>query len=184
MNVFLKIIFFCFVSMLPFAFFSWQKYSIQRRNEILVVGVSCIGNPYASLNKQGNLEGFDIDLSHKIAQKLGKGIEFRDMPLELLRATLKTGDIDLIGFPLIMTPKELEQMDMIDIYGKPKAEITCVFWEYIPQIKKPYGEGIGIGLKKGNAAFYNQIKSIIYELKKSGEIKALLFIGLEKMSNN
>lgn len=220
----------------------------------LIVGIWVDGYPYAAINLQGELDGFNIDIAHKLAHKLGKKIIFKDMPIELLRATLKMGQVDVIGFSFTITKHNLETMDMIDIYGKPPAEITLIFWQKVPEyiktiidlkkqcllkplamradapwtealeehgitnimtlehrqdltlplkhnqafaivvgprhalaiqkqhpeikilkipLDKPWGEGVGLGIKKGNHELKEKLEKAVQELKEDGTIEAL-----------
>lgn len=236
-------------------FVLWRKWERQQRKESLVVGIVCAGYPYAAINIQGELDGFDIELAKEIAKKMGKKILFNDMPMEFLRSALKVASIDLIGSSLIMTQRNMQAMEMFDVYGKPKAELTCVFWQAIPQgvvtienlktyslnkpigamaesawidvlsehgitnimeieqyrelilplkygqassivvgprhalalqkqypeikilkvkLDKPWAEGVGIALKKGNRDLKEKLEKIIAEFKQDGTIKKLI----------
>ncbi len=233
-------------------FFVWRQSVPYKKSDELIVGVCSGGFPYASIDKDGSLAGFDIELSQKIAKRLGKKIIFKDMPYKLLLSVLKIEQIDFVSSSLIINHKNLQTMDMIDIYGAPKSELTFIFWKEIPEnikkiedlknvskpialraesvweevleehgiknlmsleqyhdlvlplkygqalaavvgpryarvlqkqypeikilkiaLKESWGEGVGLGVKKGNVELKEQLEKVVKELKADGTINAL-----------
>jgi len=254
MNNLTKILWVIFIVDLLLLLINWRTWNGRQKSDELVVGIFCAGHPYASVNLDGNLEGFDVELAHKFAQKLGKKIIFKDMQFDLLHSALKMEHINVIGFSFVMTKKKLQAMDMIDVYGKPKAEMTFIFWRQIPEniqtienlkkqslnkpiavkaetafadvleelgitnvmaleqyqdlvlpikygqalavavgpryalvlqkqypeikilkikLDKPWGEGVGLGVKKGNIELKEKLEKAVKELKEDGTIAAL-----------
>lgn len=255
MNKLLRFLTLSFIIFSALTFVLWRKWERQQRKESLVVGIFCSGYPYAYVNIQGDLDGFDIDLSREIASRVGKRLVFKDMPIEFLHSALKLNHVDCIGSSLIMTAKKMQRMDMIDIYGQPKAAMTFAFWKDIPvdihtiddlrrysdkkpiaaltesvwvdileengiknitsleqyqslvlpikygkalaialgprhalvlqkqfpevkilkvKLEKPWAEGVGIALKKGNSDLKEKLEKIVAELKQDGTVKKLI----------
>jgi len=78
--------------------------------DVIVVGTEATYPPYESRDPAGNLIGFDIDLMHIIADKLGKKVEWQDMAFDALIPTLVTKRIDAIIAGLSITAERAERV--------------------------------------------------------------------------
>jgi ABC-type amino acid transport substrate-binding protein len=107
--------------------------SNQNTNNELIVGVMSGYPPFAQLDTQGNLVGFDIDVATLIAEKLGKKLVIKDMNLAPLLISLQQNKIDLILSGLCITQEREERMEMIYYQGKPRTTYPLVFWNKIPE---------------------------------------------------
>lgn len=99
----------------------------------LIVGVMSGYPPYAQFDEGGNLIGFDIDVANKIAQKLNKELELKDMSLGALLTALQQNKVDLILSGLCITTERKKKLSMIYYQGKPTTTYPLVFWQKIPE---------------------------------------------------
>jgi ABC-type amino acid transport substrate-binding protein len=77
----------------------------------LLVGTDCDYAPYSSKDAEGNLTGFEIDLSTEIANRLGREVEFVCTPFASAIPSLTTHQFDVLFDTLSITPERLEQVD-------------------------------------------------------------------------
>ncbi len=111
-------------------FFSKTK----TNNSTLVVGMMSGWPPYMSINKQGNFEGFDVDVAKKLAKKLGKKLIIKDIGgLTPLFLSLNQNKIDLIFSGLDITKKRLKALDMVQYAGQEIKSFYLLFWNKIPE---------------------------------------------------
>ena len=78
--------------------------------DVFIVGTESTYPPYQSLNEQGELIGFDIDLMEIIAERLGKTIEWRDMAFDALIPSLMARRIDLIIAGMSITEERAQRV--------------------------------------------------------------------------
>jgi polar amino acid transport system substrate-binding protein len=111
----------------------WMNKSLQEMPEIisretdgeLRAGiVSDLGMPF-SLIKDGQLIGFDIELSKRFAKYLNKKYVPVDMPFGSLLASVSTNKIDLITSSLMITEERKKQIDFSDPYFNSGATIIA-----------------------------------------------------------
>jgi polar amino acid transport system substrate-binding protein len=75
----------------------------------LIVGTNAEYPPFTFI-QDGNIVGFDIDLINEVAKRLGKQIEFRDMPFTTLLPQLQLGTIQVIAAGMSPTPERAKQV--------------------------------------------------------------------------
>jgi len=83
--------------------------------DVLLVGTEMTYPPYQSRDPDGNPIGFDIDLMHIVADKLGKKVEWRDMDFDALIPTLIMKHIDVIIAGMSITAERAERV----LFSKP-----------------------------------------------------------------
>lgn len=76
---------------------------------ILRVGTAAEFPPFEFI-KDGELVGFDIDLIHAVAQKLGKKIIIKDMPFTTLIPQAQRGSLQILASGLTPTPERAEEL--------------------------------------------------------------------------
>jgi ABC-type amino acid transport substrate-binding protein len=76
---------------------------------VMKVGMCPEYPPFETINKDGDIEGFDADLAKAIAEEIGVKVEFVNTPYEGLIAGLTNGDFDIIMSG--MSPREADQAD-------------------------------------------------------------------------
>src|SRR5688572_6002780 len=62
----------------------------------LVLGTNAGYPPYESVNANGDVEGFDIDVANAIAKKLNRKLVVKDMSFDALILALKQDKFDII----------------------------------------------------------------------------------------
>ena len=76
--------------------------AIKKRGK-LVVGTSADWPPYEYV-EDGKIVGIDVDIARKIAERLGVGLEVRDMKFSALIESVKRGDVDIVIADMAITP--------------------------------------------------------------------------------
>lgn len=100
----------------------------------LVVGTTSGYAPFVSLNEQGKYEGFDIDFSEQLAQKLNKKLVIKDCgSMPSLMMALKQKKIDLLIWAVSITEERQKAFNMVYYQGPQTTEMPVVFWEKIPE---------------------------------------------------
>ncbi len=99
----------------------------------LIVGVMSGYEPFAMLNEQGELEGFDIDVARLLAETMGKQLVLQNMDLAPLLIALQQNKIDMIISGLCITEERCNKMTMIYYQGTPTTSNPLVFWQKIPK---------------------------------------------------
>ncbi len=79
--------------------------------DTLIAGTESTYPPYESRNEKGELIGFDIELVEIVAQKLGKKVEWVDMPFDSIIPSLMTGKIDLSAAGMSATEDRLKRVN-------------------------------------------------------------------------
>src|ERR1700687_6135739 len=75
----------------------YQSNSLCAHTNELIVGTAAGYAPFASINPQGDLEGFDIDIAHAVADRMSKNLVIKDLgSMASLFTALDQGTIDVI----------------------------------------------------------------------------------------
>lgn len=82
----------------------------------IVVGTSADYPPFESIDEDGNMVGFDIDLTNEIAKRLGIEAEIVDMPFDSLIASVQEGKIDVSIAAFNYTEERDKTVDFSDAY--------------------------------------------------------------------
>lgn len=83
---------------------------------VLTVGTMGTYQPYTFLNKEGELDGFDVDIAKEIAKGLDVEIEFVSQEFSGMIAGLQTGKFDMVASQMTITDERKEQMLFSDPY--------------------------------------------------------------------
>ncbi|WP_349371818.1 ABC transporter substrate-binding protein [Salinarimonas sp.] len=76
--------------------------------QTLQVGAYPANPPWEVKNERGEFEGFEVDLVHAIAEKMGREVEIQDLGFQALFAATSSGRIDLAISTITITPERLE----------------------------------------------------------------------------
>ena len=87
------------------------------QNNTLVVGTNAEFPPFTSI-ENGKIVGFDIDIASEVAARLGKKIEFKDMPFEALIPDVVLGHVDFVAAGMSYTEERAKKI----LYTKPYVE--------------------------------------------------------------
>lgn len=121
----------CFVGLL--GLFLAGCSSKQKKDNELVLGTCSGFPPYETINEQGDIVGFDIDVAQKIAKKLNKTLVIKDMSFDSLLISLQQGKIDIILAGLSITQARLAAIAMVHYHGEPLTSLPILFWNNIPE---------------------------------------------------
>ncbi|MCA9981039.1 MAG: transporter substrate-binding domain-containing protein, partial [Anaerolineales bacterium] len=88
---------------------------IQARGK-LIVGTSADYPPFASYNRDFQLDGLDIALIRELAAQLGLEVEIRDMAFDGLGGALQTGQIDVAIAAISRNPERETAADFSNVY--------------------------------------------------------------------
>ncbi|WP_201456739.1 transporter substrate-binding domain-containing protein [Chlamydia sp. 17-3921] len=83
------------------------------RNATWIVGTNATYPPYESIDKNGKVIGFDIDLAQALSKKLGKNLEVKEFAFDALILNLKQHRIDAILAGMSITPDRQKEIHMI-----------------------------------------------------------------------
>ncbi len=86
--------------------------------------VNDLGMPFGLVH-EGQLIGFDIELSYRFAAHLGRAYEPVPMPFGSLIASLSTGKIDMITASMFVTEEREKQIDFSDPYCESGVSIIA-----------------------------------------------------------
>lgn len=130
-----KIIIFLALSVLILSsIYFYKKFQpIQQDTKTFVIGTAAGYAPFASINAQGDYEGFDIDIANSLAQELDKQLVIKDLgSMAPLFIALEQGSIDAIIWGLSITQERLNKVAMIRYAGEQIISYPLIFWEKIP----------------------------------------------------
>ena len=90
----------------------------------LRVGVFTDRLPYAFLNREGRLTGFDVEMAHQLARDLGVTVDFVLLEDRAdLAPLLETGALDVVMTGVPVTPERASQM----LFSEPYLDETLAF---------------------------------------------------------
>lgn len=91
--------------------------------EPLRVALSGKYEPFSYYNAQGELAGFDVDVSREIASRLGRDVEIIATDWDSIIPGLKTGKYDAIIGSMAITPERAEEVNFSDPYYESGAQL-------------------------------------------------------------
>ena len=131
------------------------------RARVLRVGVAADVSPFASLDRQGERQGFDIELMDEIARRMSVEVTWVDLAYEPLRDAVRDGRLD-VAIGAIPYIKEWDlQVDFTQPYydlGEPGPADPGLLFIILPQ---------------GEQALAERLNQIIAELESEGFIQQL-----------
>lgn len=91
----------------------------------LIVGTNAEFPPFCHI-KDGKIVGFDIDIIHEVAKRMGKRIEIKDMPFDALIPEIQLGSLHVIAAGMTATPDRSKKILFSQPYlsGDPLVIIT------------------------------------------------------------
>jgi arginine transport system substrate-binding protein len=123
-----------FIAMVGLFFYFKKDVLIQ--DSPIIVGMMSGWPPYMNINKQGEFEGFDVDIARELEKKINKKIEIIDLgSLESLLMALDKGKINILMSGLDITKRRKNLMDMAQYTTAKIDQCYLMFWGE-PPIKK------------------------------------------------
>ncbi len=83
---------------------------------VIVVGTSADYPPFESIDEDGNMVGFDIDLMNEIGKRMGVEVEIQDLPFDSLIASVQENKIDASIAAFNYSEERDEVVDFTDAY--------------------------------------------------------------------
>ncbi len=98
----------------------------------ITVGTSADYPPFESVDEDGNIVGFDIDIMNEIGKRLGVEVEIVDMGFDGLITAVQEGKIQAVIAAMAPTPERQEKVDFTmpyfygvqTILGAPNSDIV------------------------------------------------------------
>ncbi len=117
--------------------------------KVLTVATAAPYAPYETMNIDGELEGFDIDLGNAIAEKLGYELEWKNLDFDAALFEVQGGSVDMMMAGLSPSEERREVMDFSDIYySEDSANVVVTLketdYEDIDDLK-----GLVVGVQDG-----------------------------------
>ena len=84
--------------------------------KVLNVGMTADQPPMNTVNRSGNLMGFDVDLARALAAAMKVKLEIKVMPFGELMGALEKNEIDMIISGMAITPQRTEQVSFVGPY--------------------------------------------------------------------
>ncbi|MDO5058439.1 MAG: basic amino acid ABC transporter substrate-binding protein [Neisseria sp.] len=91
-------------------------------SKVYRVGMNAEFAPFEFLDKDNNVQGFDVDLLNAMAEAGGFKVEYKHQPWDSLFAALGNGDVDVLASAVTITKEREETM----AFTKPYFEVTQV----------------------------------------------------------
>lgn len=85
------------------------SFGLQASSSLLVVGTNAEFPPFSFIQDR-KIVGFDIDVVNEVAKRLGKDIQFRDMPFDALLPEVVLGHVDLVAAGMSYTAERAKRV--------------------------------------------------------------------------
>ena len=122
-NVLLKVLI-CFL-VFAFSLIFYDLFFVKNERNYFIAGMISGWAPFMITNREGNFEGFDIDVIKEVERISGKEIKIVDLgSLSALLHALNQGSIDFAVSGLDITKKRKESFEMVNYTGK-KIDHAC-----------------------------------------------------------
>jgi arginine/lysine/histidine transporter system substrate-binding protein len=97
--------------------------------KVLVMGTSADFPPFEYIDtaKSEEIIGFDVDIIHALADKLGYEVEIKDMDFSGLIAALQAGKVDFVMSGMAPTEERKQNVDFTDSYYR--SDLVLLFEE-------------------------------------------------------
>lgn len=112
----------------------------------LVMGTSADFPPFESFTTEGEFEGFDIDLAHKIAEELGYELEIKDMKFDGLVGSLQADRVDMVMAGMSATDERKENVDFSTEYHHSGEMFVTANDSEVKSLEDLEGKVVGVQL--------------------------------------
>ena len=112
---------------------------------VLKIGTSG-DNPPFEYFENGELVGFDIDFGKALAHKMGKQVQFIDMPFDSLIASLHAKKVDLVLSAISPTPEREKAVDFSEDYHRSSNVLITAGLTTVDSVAKLSGQVVGVQL--------------------------------------
>lgn len=156
---------------------------VPEKGELLKIGVSATREPFCFIDSKKEVTGHDGELARRVAAKLNRPIEFKDMKFSALIAALQSGKIDLIITGMTATDERRKSVDFTRSYfqnsqriivkksieANPESKKQSVKLKLVDDIKDKR-LGVLLGSVHDTYALKNFPKSTIMQYKSPSEL--------------
>jgi polar amino acid transport system substrate-binding protein len=84
--------------------------------KVLNVGMTADQPPMNTVNRNGNVMGFDVDVARALAKAMRVKLDIKIMPFSQLMEALEKDEIDMIISGMAITPERTEQVSFVGPY--------------------------------------------------------------------
>jgi ABC-type amino acid transport substrate-binding protein len=111
-------------------------------SDTLIVGTNAEFPPFSFI-ENNTIVGFDIDIMKEVAQRMGKNIEWKDMPFDALIPEIQLGNIHMIAAGMTPTPERAQRVLFTTPYigGNPLVIISLAI-NPISSVTDLYGKDV------------------------------------------
>lgn len=102
--------------------------------------------PFESRDKEGNFEGFDIDLANIIADELGYKLDIQDQNFDGLIGSLQSGRVDMVLAGMSATDKRKQNVDFSKEYHRSGEMFLSVKDKKAESLEGLKGKTVGVQL--------------------------------------
>ena len=121
--------------------------------DTLIVGLEAGFAPYEYVGDNGKIVGIDIDICNKIAEKMGKKLEIKEIDFDGALLAVQSGKVDMVASGVSVTKDREKQMDFSEKYVD-STEVVVVNVKD-PSVKEPTWEALNgkiVAVQQGNIA--------------------------------
>ena len=162
------------LKMLAAAFALTLSGAVQAEAADWTVGAN-IGNvPWEFQDAQGNMVGFEIDLVNEVAKRLGKTVEFQNIPFNGLFPAVSSNRIQIAISSITITKKRLETYTFAQPYYDSDQSLSSRTDSGVNKLEDVAGKTIGVDTGSTGA---------MYTTEHQGELKIATISNYEGLSN-
>ncbi|WP_042220442.1 ABC transporter substrate-binding protein [Oceanobacillus manasiensis] len=117
-----------------------------QKDKVLKMATSADFPPFESRDKEGNFEGFDIDLANLVAEELGYELKIEDMKFDGLIGALQADRVDMVMSGMSSTDERKENVDFSNPYHHSGEMFVTPSDSAIENLEDLEGKTIGVQL--------------------------------------
>lgn len=160
-----KILFLCMI----FILISCSNSKNETTSEKIIIATQGQHPLFSQIDKDGNLEGYDIDVWEEIGRRLNKNIEWHQLALEGCFGMLDSGKADTIANQISITPTRMKKYYFTEPYFlSPYKFCVAGTNNNVNKFEDMFGKKLGLSI--GSAAHEN-----IKRLDPQGKIEIVSF---------
>jgi ABC-type amino acid transport substrate-binding protein len=134
------------------------------------VGTSADAPPFESLDDQGHMTGFDIDLVNEIGKRMGVAVEFHNMSYEELIPAVQEGEIDIAIAALNAKDGQNQNIGYTDAYINLEEGTAAVQLTNRPSLN---GGQLAIAVPGGAVELIKALNKTLADMSADGFIEDL-----------
>ena len=114
----------------------------------ITVGANVGNVPWEFQNAEGEIVGFEIDLMNEVGERLGREVEFVNIPFQGLFAAVQSGQVDAATSSITITDERLESVSFAQPYYDSDQSLTVRSDSGIEGLDGM--EGLAVGVDTGS----------------------------------